>query len=318
MTFYFFKIENVILWNDDNQIDLEGIYMGDVHKVIRRHQILTKISTAFIYAVLVSIAMNFFWTPGHIYSSGVTGFAQLLTTLTHRYTSFTLSTAAGLFVLNIPLLFLAWKSIGHQFAIFTFLSVFLASTMIKVLHPMTLTTDPLICALFGGAVNGFGTGLALKNQISTGGLDILGIVIQRKTGKSIGTINIAFNAFIILSAGFMYGWPYAFYSAIGLLVNAKVMDMTYTRQQRMEVMIITSMPKTVIDSVQNHMRRGITIVHHAEGAYNHQPKTVLFTVISRYEKNELDEALKESDPNAFAVAVDVDAVFGHFYENKPK
>ncbi|WP_413627370.1 YitT family protein [Fructilactobacillus vespulae] len=292
--------------------------MDDIHKMIKRHQTLTKLSTSFIYAVLVSIAMNFFWTPGHIYSSGVTGFAQLLMTVSQRYMSITISVAVGLFILNVPLLLLAWKQIGHQFAIFTFLSVFLASIMIKTLHPLVLTDDPLICAIFGGAVNGFGTGLALKNQISTGGLDILGIVIQRKTGKSIGTINISFNAFIIISAGFMYGWPYAFYSAIGLIVNAKVMDMTYTRQQRMEVMIITSVPKTVIGSVQNHMRRGITIVHHAEGAYNHKPKTVLLTVISRYEKPELDAALSESDPDAFAVAVDVDEVFGHFYETKPK
>ncbi|ANZ58129.1 hypothetical protein BGL34_01640 [Fructilactobacillus lindneri] len=292
--------------------------MNDVHKVIRRHQIITKISTAFAYATLVSVAMNFFWTPGHIYSSGVTGFAQLLTTVTQRYMPFTISTAVGLFVLNVPLLLLAWRKIGHQFAIFTFLSVILASIMIQILHPLTLTSDPLICAIFGGAVNGFGTGLALKNQISTGGLDILGIVIQRKTGKSIGTINIIFNLFIVLSAGFMYGWPHAFYSAIGLLVNAKTMDLTYTRQQRMQVMIVTDVPKTVVGSIQNHLRRGITIVHGAEGAYNHQKKTILFTVISRYEKNEMDLALQESDPHAFAVAVDVDEVFGHFYENKPK
>ncbi len=260
----------------------------------------------------------FFWTPGHIYSSGVTGFAQLLTTLSQRYFSFTISTALGLFLLNVPLLFLAWKQIGHQFAFFTFLSVLLASLMIKILHPVALTHDPLVCALFGGAVNGFGTGLALKNQISTGGLDILGIVIQRKTGHSIGRINILFNSLIIVSAGFLYGWPYAFYSAIGLLVNARVMDMTYTRQQQMQIMIVTNVPKTVIDSVQNHLRRGITLVHNAEGAYRHDKKTILFTVISRYERSELEEALEEADPNAFAVAVDVDEVFGRFYESKPK
>ncbi len=113
---------------------------------------------------------------------------------------------------------------------------------------------------------------SLKNGISTGGLDILGIAIRRKTGRSIGTINIAFNSLIILAAGFLYGWPHAFYSAIGLVVNARVMDMTYTRQQLMQVMIITDRPKTVIDSIQNHIRRGITIVHDAEGAYHHDTK----------------------------------------------
>ncbi len=108
-----------------------------------------------------------------------------------------------------------------------------------------------------------------------------------------------FNALIIIAAGFMYGWPYAFYSAIGLVVNARVMDMTYTRQQLMQVMIITDRPKTVIDSIQNHIRRGITIVHDAEGAYHHDNKTILFTVISQYEMNDLEEAMDEADNHAF-------------------
>ncbi|QEA32554.1 YitT family protein [Secundilactobacillus malefermentans] len=290
--------------------------MDDVQKLIRRHQSITKASTAFIYAILVSIAMNFFWTPGHIYSSGITGLAQLLTTVSSQTMPVTISTALGLLVLNIPLFFVAWKNIGRNFTIFTIISVVLASIMIKSLNPIHLTTDPIICAIFGGAVNGFGTGTALKNGISTGGLDILGIVIRRKTGKSIGTINIIFNMFIVVAAGFEYGWPYAFYSVIGLVVNARVMDMVYTRQQRMQVMIITDRPKTVIDSVQNHIRRGITIVHDAEGAYHHDTKTILFTVISRYEMSELEEAMEESDPKAFVSISDTVKILGHFYEPK--
>lgn len=288
--------------------------MDDVQRLIKRHQSIGKLSTAFIYAILVSVAMNFFWTPGHIYSSGITGLAQLVTTITERQSPIVISTALGLFLLNVPLFILAWRQISHNFTVYTVITVFLASLMIKMIHPVHLTTDPIICAIFGGAVNGFGTGLALKNGISTGGLDILGIVIRRKTGRSIGTINIAFNSLIIIAAGFLYGWPYAFYSAIGLVVNARVMDMTYTRQQLMQVMIITDRPKTVIDSIQNHIRRGITIVHDAEGAYHHDTKTILFTVISRYEMPDLEEAMSEADSKAFVSVSEIYKVLGHFYE----
>ncbi|KRK87911.1 hypothetical protein FD17_GL000739 [Lentilactobacillus sunkii DSM 19904] len=296
----------------------KGIYyMDDVSKLMRRHTYVTKISTSFIYAILVSIAVNFFWTPGHIYSSGITGFAQLLNTISTRAFPFTISTGLALFLLNLPLFVLSWRAIGHEFTIFTIITVFLSSFMIQLLKPIPLTHDPIICAIFGGAVNGFGTGLALRNGISTGGLDILGIVIRHRTGNSIGTINIAFNSLIIISAAIMYGWPYAFYSVLSLIVNARIMDMTYTRQQRMQVMIITNRPNTVIDSVQNHLRRGITIVHNAEGAYRHDAKTILFTVISRYEMGELEEALLESDPNAFASIADSVKILGRFYEPKP-
>ncbi|WP_172189540.1 YitT family protein [Lentilactobacillus kribbianus] len=291
--------------------------MDDFGSVIKRHTYITKATTSVIYGILVSIAVNFFWTPGHIYSSGITGFAQLLNTISSRFLPVTIPTGAGLFILNLPLFILAWKAIGHEFTAFTFLSVLMSSVMIQLLHPIPLTHDPIICAIFGGAVNGFGTGLALRNGISTGGLDILGIVIRKRTGRSMGTINMFFNSFIIIAAGFAYGWPYALYSVLGLIVNARIMDMTYTNQQRMQVMIITDRPNTVIDSIQNHMRRGVTIVKNVEGAYHHDPKTILFTVISGYEMNELEEALEESDPKAFASVSNIVKILGHFYEPGP-
>ncbi|MCY9806781.1 YitT family protein [Lentilactobacillus senioris] len=291
--------------------------MDDFGNLFKRHTYITKASTSLIYGILVSIAVNFFWTPGHIYSSGMTGFAQLLNTISNRSLPVTIPTGIGLFILNVPLFLLAWRSIGKEFTAFTFITVLLSSLMIQMLNPIPLTHDPIICAIFGGAVNGFGTGLALRNGISTGGLDILGIVIRKKTGKSIGTINIAFNSIIVIAAGFLYGWPYAFYSVLGLLVNARVIDMTYTRQHQMQVMIITDRPNTVIDSVQNHMRRGITIVNDVEGAYRHESKTILFTVISAFEMSELEAALEESDPNAFASVSDTVKILGRFYEPKP-
>ncbi|GAF35354.1 integral membrane protein [Lentilactobacillus farraginis DSM 18382 = JCM 14108] len=170
------------------------LYMDDVSKLMRRHTYVTKTSTSFIYGILVSIAVNFFWTPGHIYSSGITGLAQLLNTISSRTFPMTISTGLGLFLLNVPLFLLAWRGIGREFTIFTIITVFLSSFMIQLLKPIPLTHDPIICAIFGGAVNGFGTGTALKNGISTGGLDILGLVIRERTGRSIGSVNIAFNA----------------------------------------------------------------------------------------------------------------------------
>ena len=159
--------------------------------------------------------------------------------------------------------------------------------------------------------------MALKNGISTGGLDILGLTIRKHTGKSIGTINLIFNFFIILAAGEVFGWPYAFYSALSIFINARVMDMVYTKQQKMQVMIVTTKPKSVIDCIQNRMRRGITIVHGAEGAYKHDEKTILLTVISRYEQPELRRAMIESDPAAFVSIADNVHIMGRFYEPEP-
>ncbi|KRN02601.1 hypothetical protein FD13_GL001825 [Levilactobacillus senmaizukei DSM 21775 = NBRC 103853] len=290
--------------------------MENMRQLMQRHVYTIKFSVAFFYGVLVSLAVNYFWTPGHIYSSGVTGLAQLINTLTMHAGVWHISTGLGLFLINIPMFVLAWKQVGKTFTFFTFICVVFASVMIRLIQPIHLTNDPIICAIFGGAINGFGVGFALKNGISTGGLDIIGIVVRRKTGHSIGSVNMAFNSLIVLSAGFVYGWPYALYSALGLYVSARVIDMTFTRQQQLQVMIITDRPKTVIDCIQNHLQRGITIVHDVEGAYHHDEKTILFTIITRYEMEGLETAMEEGDPDAFVSISPTIKVLGHFTESK--
>lgn len=92
------------------------------------------------------------------------------------------------------------------------------------------------------------------------------------------------------------------------------MDMVYTRQQKMQVMIVTNKPDLVVKTIQHHMRRGITIIHDAEGAYQHDRKTVLLTVISRYEMFDLKEAMRESDPKAFVSIAENVHILGRFYE----
>ena len=87
----------------------------------------------------------------------------------------------------------------------------------QILPEETVTTDPMICAIFGGAINGVGIGYALKNGLSSGGLDFVSIAIRKRTGKTIGSISIFFNIVILFAAGILFGWQYALYSAIAIL-----------------------------------------------------------------------------------------------------
>ncbi|MBA1393969.1 YitT family protein, partial [Lactobacillus sp. XV13L] len=74
--------------------------MDQLDKFNRRYSLLSKISASFFYSLAVAVALNFFWEPGHMYSSGVTGFAQLISTLSRRFLPFTLSTSVMYFALN--------------------------------------------------------------------------------------------------------------------------------------------------------------------------------------------------------------------------
>lgn len=301
--------------------------MQELDKIIRRHRTVSRISAAFFYGICVTLALNLFWEPGGVYASGITGAAQLVSTVVGRWFNVRLSTPFGivttgdmfstgtmLFLLNVPLFILAWNKIGHRFTIFTMLSVLCSTVMLHLMHFPPLTKDPIICGIFGAVINGLGTGMALRNNISTGGLDILGLVIRKKTGSSIGQINIAFNFVIIIFAGFIYSWPHALISALSIFINGRMIDALYTSQQRLQVMIVTAHPKAVINEIQTGLRRGITIVHDAEGAFRHQEMTILFTVISQAEMYDFELAMKKSDPYAFVSITQAVKILGRFYE----
>lgn len=278
------------------------------------HDYATRLSVAVVYAFLAAIAVNFFYQPGHIYSSGATGIAQILTTLSKNVVGFTVPVSITLFLINVPLFVLSWLKIGHKFTIFTFITVFLTSFFIHIIPETTLTSDPIICAIFGGAIMGVGIGFALKNGLSSGGLDILSITIRKRTGRSVGSISIIFNGIIMFTAGILFGWQYMFYSALAIFMSGKLTDALYTKQRKMQVMIVTKCPERVINGIQEHMRRGITIINEAEGAYKHDKQTVLFTVVTRFELPLLESIMRENDPDAFVSISENVRIMGRFYE----
>lgn len=290
--------------------------MDQLDRFNRRYNFLSKISAAFFYSLAVAVALNFFWTPGHMYSSGITGFAQLINTLSERYLPFTLTTSMMYFALNVPLFIVGWTKIGHKFTYFTVATVILGSIMMHLIHPINMHLDPLVCAIFGGMINGLGTGFALKNGISTGGIDIIGIVIRQKTGTSYGKVNILINLIIIAAAGFVFGWTRALYSALTIFINGRVIDAVYTQHQKMQVMVVTSHPQAIIDGIQDRMHRGITILHDAEGAYSHIEKTVLVTIIDRYDMYDILNIVKKADPYAFMSVSEVERIYGRFKEQE--
>lgn len=290
--------------------------MDQLDKFNRRYNLLSKISASFFYSLTVAVALNFFWQPGHMYSSGITGFAQLINSLSERFLPFTLPTSEMYFALNLPILLLAWFKIGHKFTFFTVVTVILGSIMMHIIQPINMHVDPLVCAIFGGMINGLGTGFALKNGISTGGLDIIGIVIRRKTGASYGKVSILINLVIIAAAGFVFGWNRALYSALTIFINGRVIDAIYTQHQKLQVTIITEQSQAIVDGIQEKMHRGITIFHDVEGAYSHSEKKVLITVIDRYDMYDILQIVKKSDPYAFMSVTEVERVYGSFKEQE--
>ncbi|MDR0299196.1 MAG: YitT family protein [Streptococcaceae bacterium] len=278
---------------------------------------IEKSSAAVVYGILSAIALNFFLQPGHVYSSGVTGVSQIIfTVLKDSFGRNIIPISVIIWLLNFPLLIMAWYTIGRKFTIYTFMSITLSSIFIQILPSMTLTTDPIMNAVFGGVLMGLGIGYVMRQGISSGGTDIISLTIRKKTGMSVGLLSTGVNGVIIITAGALFGWQHMFYSLIYIFINGRLVDAVFNRQKKMQVTIVTQFPDDVRDAIFNQLGRGVTLIRGAEGGYTKQRETVMLTVVTNSEYYEFREALMESDPQAFVTMAQNVRVLGNFNEEK--
>ncbi len=281
---------------------------------ISREKYAERISASLLYGLLSSIAVNFFFQPGHVYSSGATGLAQVLSAVSARFLGVTIPVSVTFYAINIPLILLAWKQIGHRFTIFTFITVTFSSLFIQVIPVVRLTPDPLINAIFGGLVMGIGIGYALRNNVSSGGTDIVSLTVRKRTGRDVGSISLMVNGFIMIFAGLIFGWRYALYSMVTIFVSSRVTDALYTKQKKLQAMIITTQPQRVVKMLHKKLHHGVTQINDASGTYTGEKKTILIAVITRYEYNDFKYYMRKADPQAFISISENVKIIGRFKE----
>lgn len=283
-------------------------------KSISREKYAEKFSASLFYGLMSAIAVNFFFQPGHVYSSGATGLAQVLSAISERYIGFVIPVSVAFYAINLPLLVLAWYKIGRKFTVFTFITVTMSSLFIHAVPQVTLTTDPLINAIFGGLVMGTGIGYGLKSRISSGGTDVISLTIRKATGRNVGSISMIVNGIIMLFAGLLFGWQYALYSMVTIFVSSRVTDALFTRQKKMQAMIVTSVPDKVVGMIHKKLHRGVTCINDAEGTYNHEKKAILLTIITLEEYGDFKHFMRKADPHAFVSVAENVHVMGRFVD----
>ena len=262
-------------------------------------------------ALLNALSMNLFLRPANVYSSGFTGIAQLLSKILTVFTPLTVSMGYLLLLLNIPVAILGWKKVGKSFTFYSFLSVIFSSLFLELIPLKAVSHDILLNAVFGGVILAVGVGLTLKWGASTGGVDIIALVLSKLKDKPIGTYLFIMNAIIILTAGYLFGWEKALYTLVTLYTSTRVIDAIHTRHEKLTAMIITKKSDELKKAIQAKLVRGITTVP-AKGAYTNETKDMMVIVITRYELFELERIIKELDPKAFTNIVHTASVVGLF------
>ena len=262
-------------------------------------------------AILNAIALNLFLIKANVYASGFTGVAQLISSLLQDFVGIGITTGVILFILNIPVILLGWYKVGRGFTIYSLLSVLFTTIFLEIIPVRQLSPDILLNAVFGGVIGAVGIGLTLKWGASTGGMDIVAMVLSRLKDRPIGTYFFIMNATIIILAGLLYDWEKALYTIVTLYVSTRVIDAIHTRHEKLTAMIITTEAEELERAIHAKMVRGITTVP-AKGAFTRQDKNMLIMVITRYELYDLEHVIKDVDPHAFTNIVQTTGIFGFF------
>lgn len=266
---------------------------------------------------LYVFAMNMFITPANLYTGGITGVAQLMATFLSSGFGINLSLGMLIFLLNVPILYLAWRSIGKRFAILSILAVCLQFLMFELVPMGHFSDDILLNAVFGGVLIGAGAGMILKIGASTGGMDIISQYISMKFDGSVGKYSFAINVVIILIAGFTQSWEIALYTIISIYITSVLVDRIHTIHQNLTLYIVTSKEDEMIKAINDNLYRGITVLE-GRGAYTKHNKSVLMIVLSSYELYEVLAVIKAADEHSFTNVVRSEMIQGNFVKKKIK
>ncbi|MDD4600124.1 MAG: YitT family protein [Negativicutes bacterium] len=265
----------------------------------------------FIGSIIAAVGLEIFLVPNNIIDGGVVGLSIMASHLTG------VSLSVFLVVLNLPFLYLGYVQIGKSFAISTLFAICSLSYWVHFFHPIPeLTNDLFLAAIFGGVIIGVGVGLIIRYGGSLDGTEIVAIILDKRSGFSVGEIVMFMNLFILSSAGFVFGWDRAMYSLIAYFVAYKFIDMTIEGlEESKAVMIVSDYPNEIADALMARLGRGVTILH-GEGGYTKDKKYVLYSVITRLEMAKLKAIVDEKDENAFVTFNDVHEVMGGQFKKK--
>ncbi|OMP67882.1 YitT family protein [Domibacillus epiphyticus] len=259
-------------------------------------------------SMLVAVAYNFFLIPHEILSSGLSGIAIMLGIITP------LNTGVLNLLLNLPLLILGVMKLGKRFIAYTILSVITLSIGLYIVPVIKLSTEPILSSLFGGVLTGAGVGIIFRASASSGGFDILAMLLARKKDFPLGALLSIMNAAVVVVAGFLFSWDAALNTLIAIYATGKVVDTIHTKHIKLTLNIVTSKGDEMCEKLLKSLYRGITLTE-GKGAYSGENRFILMTVITRYQLNEVKQIIHDIDPKAFVNITQTVEVVGLFHRD---
>lgn len=272
-------------------------------KIKTEYSDIVKGTGVFFGALIYALGMNFFIVPEGLYTSGLLGMAQVFRTILEVNFGFEfLFDISGIisFVLNIPLMFFAYKSVGKRFILKTLFCIAVQTVFLSVIPIRSVIDDSLTACIVGGIICGFGIGLSLRNGGSSGGVDIIGMYYAKKSAFSVGKVSMIINVFVFACAFLVIkDIQRIIYTLIYAAISTIALDRMHIQNINSEVIIISKQKDAEIQTaIMNEMHRGVSFWE-GYGAYTGEKNRVIYIIVSQYEISHLKRIVKKIDPNAF-------------------
>jgi uncharacterized membrane-anchored protein YitT (DUF2179 family) len=264
---------------------------------------------------LVAVGYVLFISPNKIVPGGIYGISIMLHHL--------LGTPIGLTALafNIPLTLIGTKLLGPRFGAKTVVAFILTSVYVDLLSyfygSLPLVPDEtLVSCIFGGLFIGIGVAFTFKAKATSGGSDVIAMILQKYTRLPLGQLMMMVDSAIVILSFFAFGdWRIPLFSWITIFVLGRVVDTAmHGFSYDKTLFIISDKHNEIRNSIIGDLKRGGTFLH-GEGMYNHDSKQIIFTVVNPRELYMLEEYIHRIDPEAFIAVLDAYEILGKGFKS---
>ena len=260
--------------------------------------------------ILTAAGIVYFKNPNHFAFGGTSGLSILLADLFPR-----INVGGFMWIINVVLVVLGFVFLGVKCMGWTIYSSFALSFFVsgfEWLYPtnLSMSGDAMLDLVFAVFLPALGAAIVFDIGASTGGTDIVALILAKYTSMEIGKALMVSDILIVLAAAVRFGMGTGLYCILGLIGKSFVVDGAIENIRLRKVCtIVTANPQPILDFIIKDMNRSAT-VEKAYGAYTHHELSVLVTVLTRRQALQLRNFLREHDPKSFITIVNSSEIIG--------
>ena len=260
--------------------------------------------------MLVALGVYFFKFPNNFSTGGVSGISIILGELFPNLTP-----GAFVFIINQALLLIGFMIFGKSFGVRTAYVSLLMSCItwgLEYVLPLAqpMTNQPLLELIFSVALPAIGSAILFNMEASSGGTDIVAMILRKYTSLDIGNALLCVDISITIVAGAVFGIETGLFSVLGLALKAVIVDMVLENiKVHKAFQIITSNPDEIVRFITMELKRGATKIA-GEGAYTHEDKSVILTVVNRAQAVKLRQFARKVDSHCFILITNTTEIIG--------